>query len=125
MKFSIYIITSTIFLATACSVSNYTFHESERNISGKLIDSHSGKAIIGANVFEFGNENNQIQSDLNGEFTLRFTNNVKFIEIKGMHLDQVVEISNTNFNVVPVQFGQQKKADRLRMKIRRKLKHLK
>lgn len=50
-------------------------------VSGKVVDSYSGEAIIGAYVTEAGNANNVVMTDTNGEFRITLSSRKGSIEV--------------------------------------------
>ena len=50
-------------------------------VSGKVVDSYSGEAIIGAYVTEQGNANNVVMTDTNGEFRITLSSRKGSIEV--------------------------------------------
>ena len=50
-------------------------------VSGKVVDSYSGEAIIGAYVTEAGNANNVVTTDVNGEFRITLSSRKGSIEV--------------------------------------------
>lgn len=50
-------------------------------VSGKVVDSYSGEAIIGAYVTEAGNANNVVMTDANGEFRITLSSRKGSIEV--------------------------------------------
>lgn len=50
-------------------------------VSGKVVDSYNGEAIIGAYVTEVGNTNNVVTTDTNGEFKITISKKKGSIEV--------------------------------------------
>ena len=61
---------STSYAAPAVAASEAQQAKGTRAVSGTVVDSYSGEAIIGAYVTEAGNESNTVITDIDGNFTI-------------------------------------------------------
>ena len=113
---------STSYAAPAVADSEAQQAKGTRAVSGTVVDSYSGEAIIGAYVTEAGNESNTVITDIDGNFTINVPAKkaslevsyvgykTKAVDITGMaNIKIELETDNELEEIVVVGSGVQKK----------------